>query len=412
MLKDMGKKAREASFLLAEADESRRNGALYAMAEALEADIDNILTQNAQDMANGRAAGLTGALLDRLMLNPARVHAMANGLRDTAQLPDPLGRMLYETRRPNGLLIQRVSTPMGVIAVIFEARPNVSADSAALCVKAGSAVILRGGKEAIASNTAIVQALRRALEQARLPADAVQLVEDTSRDSAQALMKLRGYVDLLVPRGGRGLIQAAMENADVPVLETGEGVCHLYIDKDADIAMAANIADNAKTSRPSVCNAAECLLVHRDIAGRALPAILLRLMDKGVEVRGDEAVRALIPLARPAREDDWGREFLDMVIAVRVMDSLEDAIRHIRRYGSGHSEAIVTNNQAAADRFLAAVDAASVYHNASTRFTDGGEFGFGAEIGISTQKLHARGPVGLNELTTFKYIIKGNGQVR
>lgn len=411
MLSQMGAQAKAAARVLALADGAARAKALEMMADALLAHEGDILKANAQDVQAGEQAGLTRALVDRLTLTPARVQGMADGLRSVAALPDPVGVVLDEIHRPNGLTITKLSAPMGVIAVIFEARPNVTADSAALCIKSGNAVILRGGKEAILSNRAVVAALRGALEQVGLPQDCVQLVTDTTRASADALMRLKGYVDLLVPRGGHGLIQNVVNNAKVPVLETGEGVCHLYVDKAADIQMAARILDNAKTSRPSVCNAVECLLVHESVLDK-LPDILAPVINKGVEIHADVRARAVMPQAVAATEQDWGHEFLDLVLAVRVVDSMDEAIQHITTYGTSHSEAIVTRDQNAADAFLAQVDAAAVYHNASTRFTDGGEFGFGAEIGISTQKLHARGPVGLRELTTFRYVIRGEGQVR
>ncbi len=412
MLEDMGRRAKEASRKLAQATGAQRDAALRAMAAALLENTGKILCQNALDMENGRQAGLSAALLDRLLLNEKRVRDMAEGLRGVAALPDPLGRVLWQDGRPNGLSISRVSVPLGVAAVIYEARPNVTADSAALCLKSGNAVILRGGKEAANSNAAVAEVLRAALREEGLPADCVQLVRDTTRESAEALMKLRGWVDVLLPRGGRGLIQSVLRSAQVPVIETGEGVCHVYVDRAADPGMAAEIIFNAKTSRPSVCNAAECMLIHVGAAEAALPLIARRLAAKGVEIRGDGRVREILPEAREATEEDWGKEFLDLVIAARVVDSMEEAMSHIRRYGTGHSEAIVTEDPAAAEAFLRGVDAAAVYHNASTRFTDGGEFGFGAEIGISTQKLHARGPVGVEQLTSYKYVVRGSGQVR
>ena len=411
MLKQMGVCAKEASRVLALQDGRARAQALTHMADALLKNEQAILVANAQDVANGQQAGLTSALIDRLTLTPQRVAGMADALRQVAALPDPVGLVQQRMTRPNGLRITRISAPMGVIAVIFEARPNVTADSAALCIKSGSAVILRGGKEAIQSNKAVVFALQEGLACAGLPQDCVQLVTDTTRQSAQELMCLKGYVDLLIPRGGRGLIQSVMENAQVPVLETGEGVCHIYVDKSADIDMATAIIDNAKTSRPSVCNAVECLLVHEELIDK-LPALLAPVLAKGVEIRGDEIVCANIPQAVPAAPEDWGQEYLDLILAVRVVKDIDEAIAHITRYGTSHSEAIVADDTEAAGQFLAQVDAAAVYHNASTRFTDGGEFGFGAEIGISTQKLHARGPVGLEQLTTFRYLIHGEGQVR
>ncbi len=411
MLKQMGVCAKEASRVLALQDGRARAQALTHVADALLKNEQAILAANAQDVANGQQAGLSSALIDRLTLTPQRVAGMADALRQVAALPDPVGLVQQRMTRPNGLRITRISAPMGVIAVIFEARPNVTADSAALCIKSGSAVILRGGKEAIQSNKAVVSALREGLACAGLPQDCVQLVTDTTRQSAQELMCLKGYVDLLIPRGGRGLIQSVMENAQVPVLETGEGVCHIYVDKSADIDMATAIIDNAKTSRPSVCNAVECLLVHEELIDK-LPALLAPVLAKGVEIRGDEMVCANIPQAVPAAPEDWGQEYLDLILAVRVVKDIDEAIAHITRYGTSHSEAIVADDTEAAGQFLAQVDAAAVYHNASTRFTDGGEFGFGAEIGISTQKLHARGPVGLEQLTTFRYLIHGEGQVR
>ncbi|MBO4677050.1 MAG: glutamate-5-semialdehyde dehydrogenase [Oscillospiraceae bacterium] len=412
MLEDLGIRAQDAAVILAGIPEKTRNDALEAIASALEENTAAILAANEKDMDLGREAGLRQALLDRLLLTPERIRGCADGVRAAAALPDPLGRLLEETRRPNGLLIRKISVPMGVIAVIYEARPNVTVDSAALCLKSGNAVLLRGGKEAKFSNMALAEIMRAALARAGLPADCIQLVDCESRESARALMELKGYVDLLIPRGGAGLIRAVVENAKVPVIETGAGTCHVYVDRAADPDMAADILYNAKTSRPSVCNAAECVLIHRDIAPVFIPKMAASLARKSVEIRGDEAVCALLPSAVPAAEDDWGREYGDYILAARVVDSLEEAMAHIRRYGTRHSECIVTADETAADRFLRGVDAAAVYHNASTRFTDGGEFGLGAEIGISTQKLHARGPLGLRELTTMKYMIFGDGQVR
>ena len=337
---------------------------------------------------------------------------MAQGVREVADLPDPIGAVQSEIIRPNGLRIQRVSVPLGVIAVIFEARPNVTSDAAALCLKAGSACLLRGGKEAIHSNTAIAEVMRNALREMGFPADCIQLVEDTSRESATALMRLSGYVDVLIPRGSARLIRSVVENATVPVIETGAGNCHVYVDRDANIDMAAEIVFNAKTSRVSVCNAAESLVVHADIAGKVLPKIAARLSEKDVTLYGDARAKAILPDIIPADESDWGTEYLDYKMSVRVVDSVEEAIAHITRYSTGHSECIVTDNPKTAEKFLNEVDSAAVYHNASTRFTDGGEFGFGAEIGISTQKLHARGPLGLPQLTSVKYKIFGNGQIR
>ena len=412
MLEEIGKKAKQAARALGLATTEQKNEALLAMAEALTARQDTILIANAADLQAGREAGLSQALLDRLLLTPQRIEAMADGLRQVAALPDPVGRVLSDTVRPNGLHLVKVAVPMGVIAVIYEARPNVTADSAALCLKSGSAVILRGGKEAIGSNMAVCQVMREALAATAISPDAVQLVTDTTHESANALMHLNEYVDVLIPRGGRRLIHTVVETATVPVIETGAGVCHIYVDKAADISMAAQIVCNAKTSRPSVCNAAECMLIHRDIASRALPEIARLLLEKQVQIRGDDTVCRLVPEAVPATEDDWGREYGDYIIAAKVVDSMEQAMEHIYRYSTGHSECIVTQDAQAAEEFLNGVDAAAVYHNASTRFTDGGEFGLGAEIGISTQKLHARGPLGLNELTSMKYKIYGSGQIR
>ena len=350
--------------------------------------------------------------LIRLRLNEARIAGMAQGMREIVALPDPVGRVLSGGNRPNGLQIVKVAVPLGVVAVIFEARPNVTVDAAALCLKSGNAVILRGGKEAIHSNQAIAAVMRAALEQAGLPQDCIQLVADTSRDSANELMRLNAYVDVLIPRGGGGLIRAVVEHATVPVIETGVGNCHVYVDQAADLEMAAEIVFNAKTSRPSVCNACESLLVHRGIAEQALPLIKRRLDEKQVVLRGDKAACAILPGIEAAQEADWSTEYLDYILSVKVVGSIEEAIAHIGRYGTGHSECIVTQNYSAAEQFLNEVDAAAVYVNASTRYTDGGEFGFGAEIGISTQKLHARGPLGLSELTSVKYKIYGAGQVR
>ena len=412
MLEEMGRRAQDAALVLGGTSEETRNRVLEAIASALEDNMAAILEANAKDMEAGRAAGLRQALLDRLLLTEERVRGCAQGVRDAAALPDPLGRVLEETVRPNGLRIRKIAVPMGVIAVIFEARPNVTSDSAALCLKSGNAVLLRGGKEAKYSNEAITAVMRRAIKDAGLPADCVQLVPSDSRESAKALMELKGFVDLLIPRGGAGLIKAVVENAKVPVIETGAGTCHVYVDRAADLDMAAEILYNAKTSRPSVCNAAECVLIHRDIAEAFIPRMAAALARKNVEIRGDAAVRALLPSALPATDEDWGREYGDYILAAKVVDGIDEAMAHIRRYGTKHSECIVTADTSAADRFLRGVDAAAVYHNASTRFTDGGEFGLGAEIGISTQKLHARGPLGLRELTTMKYLIYGNGQVR
>lgn len=410
MLEQMGRKAREAARQLALSSGEQRNQALRLISDALSQEADALLQANQQDLA--AASGLSSAMQDRLRLTEERLQGIAKAVREVEAWPEPLNRVLHQDLRPNGLQIRRVSVPLGVIAVIFESRPNVTLDAAAMCLKSGNAVILRGGKEAIHTNIALAELIRGACLKAGLPEDSVQLVRDTTRRSATALMKLRPYVDLLIPRGGKGLIRSALENATVPVLETGEGVCHVYIDQAADIGMAVRIAHNAKVNRPSTCNAAECLLVHQAIAGEALPAIAEKLLASGVELRADARARRLIPAARPALREDWGQEYNDLIMAVKVVKNLDEALSHIARYGTRHSEAIVTQDGEAARRFLSSVDAAAVYHNASTRFTDGGEFGFGAEIGISTQKLHCRGPVGIDNLTSAKYLIEGEGQLR
>lgn len=410
-LQKMGAAAKAAAAVLRTAGEKKRRALLEA-AQALRAAAPEILAANAVDLAAARENGMRDAMLDRLTLTEARIEAMAQGVEDVAAQRDPVGRVLSGETRPNGLKIEKVTVPMGVIGIIFEARPNVTSDAAALCLMAGSAVILRGGKEAFHSNMAVTSVLQAALERAGLPRTAVQLVQDTSRESSREMMGLVGYLDLLIPRGGAGLIRAVVENARVPVIETGVGNCHVYVDESADIDMAAEIIFNAKTSRPSVCNAIETILVHEKIAERALPAIAARLREKQVELRGDDRTRAILPEAVPASEADWETEYLDYILAVRVVDSLDEAVAHIARYSSGHSECIVTRDLRAAEAFTARVDSAAVYVNASTRFTDGGEMGLGAEIGISTQKLHARGPMGLNEIVSYKYVIRGDGQVR
>lgn len=413
MLEQIGQQARNASRVLAGLKTEDKDRALRTMADAIAAQEREILAANARDMEAAREKGMNATMLDRLRLTPERIRGMAEGLRDVAALPDPVGRILEEQTRPNGLRLVKVAVPIGVIAVIYEARPNVTADSAALCLKSGNAVILRGGKEAIRSNIAVANCMREALEQAGLPRDCIQLVEDTTHDSANALMHLDQYVDVLIPRGSQRLIRATVEQSTVPVIQTGSGVCHIYVDRAADPEMAAKIIENAKTSRPSVCNAAECMLIHRDIAPRVLPLIAQRLAEKHTQIRGDREVMAILgDRAVPAAEEDWGREYLDYIMAARIVGSLEEAVEYVYRYSTGHSECIVTEDPAAAEEYLNRVDAAAVYWNASTRFTDGGEFGLGAEIGISTQKLHARGPLGLRELTTMKYKVYGEGQIR
>ncbi len=410
-LQKMGAAAKKAAAVLRTAGEKKRRALLEA-AQALHAGTAEILAANAQDLQAARENGMREAMIDRLTLTEARIEAMAQGVEDVAAQRDPVGRVLSGETRPNGLKIEKITVPMGVIGIIFEARPNVTSDAAALCLMAGSAVILRGGKEAFHSNAAITAVLQDALARAGLPRDAVQLVRDTSRESSREMMGLVGYLDLLIPRGGAGLIRAVVENARVPVIETGVGNCHVYVDETADIDMAADIIFNAKTSRPSVCNAIETILVHEKIAEQALPVIAARLSEKHVELRGDARTRAILPEAVEATEADWETEYLDYILAVRVVENLEAAIEHIARYSSGHSECIVTRDLRAAEAFTANVDSAAVYVNASTRFTDGGEMGLGAEIGISTQKLHARGPMGLQEIVSYKYVIHGDGQIR
>ena len=407
----MGKKAKEAARALARAGQEK-TAALQAAARALLARQEELLAANRADVEAGEAGGMRDSLLDRLRLTESRIAGMAQALREVAEAPDPVGRVLSGEVRPNGLQIQKITVPLGVIGIIYEARPNVTSDAAGLCLKAGNAVILRGGKEAFRSNLAVAQVLRDALEESGLPADCVQLVEDTSRQSAQELMGLTGYLDVLIPRGGAGLIRAVKENSRVPVIETGVGNCHAYVDAAADLDMAADIVYNAKCSRPSVCNAIETLLVHEKIAGEALPRIKSRLDEKQVELRGCDKTRAILPGIAAAAEEDWATEYNDYILAVKVVGSLEEALGHIAKYSSGHSEVIVTEDYSAAQRFLEEVDSAAVYVNASTRFTDGGEFGLGAEIGISTQKLHARGPMGLEQLTSTKFLVRGKGQVR
>lgn len=412
MWNEYGQKAKEASKALAKAGNQLRVNAVCLIADRLECNSANLMVANSYDLQTARRNGMSEAMLDRLRVTSERITQMASGLRVLAEQQDPLGRSLEQMERPNGLHIEKISVPLGVIALIYEARPNVTADAAGLCLRAGNAVILRGGKEAINTNRLIAGLMRGALAELNLPEDAVQLMEDEGREGAQSLMTMNAYVDLLIPRGSKALIDSVVQHATVPVLKTGEGVCHTYVDKDADIGMAASIVHNAKVSRCTVCNALECLLVHKDIAEAALPVISGKLFESGVTILGDEETLRIVPQAQPATENDWGHEFLSLTLACRVVDSMEDAMEHISRYGSGHSEAIVTENLETAEHFLNAVDAAAVYHNASTRFTDGGEFGMGAEIGISTQKLHARGPAGLNALTSYKYIIKGGGQIR
>ena len=412
MLERLGINAKEAEKTLMVASSEKKNQALKKIGEGLIENTDKIIEANKVDLENGEKNGMAKSMLDRLKLDKERIEGMAKGVLDVATLPEPVGRILSATERPNGLRIEKVSTPIGVIAVIFEARPNVTSDAAALCLKSGNTVILRGGKEAINSNKTIAKVMRQAVKEAGMPEDVIQLVEDTSRESANELMKMNEYVDVLIPRGGAGLIQAVVKNATVPVIETGVGNCHIYIDKNADLKKAVDIVFNAKTSRPSVCNAAESLLIHKDIAKEALVAIKNKLDEKDVTLVGDSKAREIIPDMEKATDADWATEYLDYKMSVKIVDSVEEAIDHIYKYSTGHSECIVTENAGTAEKFMNQVDSAAVYLNASTRFTDGGEFGFGAEIGISTQKLHARGPIGLPELQSFKYKIYGDGQIR
>jgi len=409
----LGQKAKTASRELAVATTAQKNSALYAIADALLNKKEIILAANREDMQNARDNGMSESLQDRLALTEARIEAMVAGVRQVAALPDPVGEAISMANRPNGLTIAQIRVPLGVIAIIYEARPNVTVDAAVLCLKAGNAVILRGGKEAICANTALTKIMRSALAKSGLPEDSISLVADTSRDSARELMQLRAYIDVLIPRGGAGLIRSVVENAKVPVIETGVGNCHVYIDDSADLEMGAKIVTNAKCSRPSVCNAAETLLVARSVAEDFLPLVLPQLQKYQVALRGDAETKAILgEVVVPATEEDWATEYNDYILAVKVVAGIDEALAHIARYGTLHSEAIITSDYLSSQRFLNEVDAAAVYVNASTRFTDGGEFGLGAEIGISTQKMHARGPMGLRELCSTKFIIYGSGQIR
>lgn len=408
----LGENALAAKDFLATVTTEQKNKALLAIAAALRANSETIILENKKDLENGKAAGLNDGLLDRLMLNEARINDIASAAENVASLPDPCGRLLDEIKRPNGLDIKKISVPIGVIGIIYEARPNVTVDAAGLCLKSSNAVILRGGKEAINSNMALASVMRTAIEDCGFDKNCIQLVTDISRESANQMMTMNGYIDCLIPRGGKGLIRSVVRNSTVPVIETGSGNCHIYVDESADIEMAVNIIFNAKTQRIGVCNACESLVIHSGIINKALPAIKARLDTKNVEMRGDERAMIAANGVLPASDEDFAEEYLDYIISVKTVDSLDEAIRHINKYSTKHSEAIITQNKANADEFLARIDSSSVYVNASTRFTDGGEFGLGAEIGISTQKLHARGPMGLRELTTTKYLIYGNGQVR
>lgn len=412
MLTELGKRAKNAEKVLMTATTAQKNAALENIAAALENAVGDILTANEIDIKNARENGMKESLIDRLALTEKRVLSIASATREVINLPDPIGKTLSGSTRPNGLVIEKVTVPLGVVAVIFEARPNVTADAAALCLKSGNAVILRGGKEAFYSNKAITAAMRRAVAKAGLPEDCIQLVEDTSRESATELMRLNDYVDVLIPRGGAGLIKACVQNSTVPVIETGTGNCHVYVDEFADLQMAAEIVYNAKVSRPSVCNACESIVVHRAVAKKFLPLVKEKLDLAFVVIHGDEETAKILKDVIPATDEDFGKEYLGYEISAKVVGSIDEAIAHISKYGTGHSECIVTESYKNSMKFTNEVDCAAVYVNASTRFTDGNEFGFGAEIGISTQKLHARGPLGLPELTSFKYIVRGDGQVR
>lgn len=411
MILDIARKARETSYKIAGLSTAAKNNALGMMAKALEEMKVEIIEANKKDIEEARKKGLKEALLERLMLNDTRVDGMIKGLSDLLDLPDPVGKGAV-IKRPNGLTLLKQKVPLGVIGIIYESRPNVTSDAAGLCIKTGNSVILRGGSEAINSNKAIVKALCKGLKRANLPTSCIQLIEDTSRERIQELFKMRDYIDVLIPRGGAALIENVAKNSQIPVIETGEGNCHIYIDEFADLDMAKNILINAKTSRPSVCNAVEKLLVHEKTASAFLPDALKELQGMGVEIRGCQKTQQVYPKVVPIRGEDWSAEYLDMILGVKIVKNIDEAIEHINKFGTSHSEAIVTKDYERANMFLSRVDAACVYVNASTRFTDGGEFGMGAEIGISTQKLHARGPMGLEELTTVKYLILGNGQIR
>lgn len=411
-LTDMGKDAKLASTILARLSSDKKNEALKRAAELMMSRKDEILKANSLDLENAKNNGISGALLDRLKLDYDRIASMSDGLLDIARLDDPIGEGSETIKRPNGLIIGKRRVPIGVIGIIYEARPNVTADGFGLCLKTGNAVILRGGKEAINSNIASINIIQDALVECGLPKASVQLIEDTSREVANEMMKLNEYLDVLIPRGGAGLIKAVLENSTVPVIETGAGNCHIYVDSEADIKMATDIIINAKVQRPGVCNAIEKVLIHRDIIESAARPICEALTSNGVEVRGDEIFRKFAKGSVEVTEEDWSTEYLDLIIAIKTVDSVDEAIDHINKYSTGHSESIITNNYFSSQQFLEQVDSSAVYVNASTRFTDGSEFGYGAEIGISTQKLHARGPMGLKELTSTKYIIYGDGQIR
>jgi glutamate-5-semialdehyde dehydrogenase len=412
LVKAKAQAAKQAATKLAVTSTAVKNAALLAMAAALEAQQSEILAANERDMTAAAAKGMKSSMLDRLKLTAERISGMADGLRQVAGLADPVGNVIDGKTLPNGLHITKIRVPLGVIGIIYEARPNVTADAAGLCLKSGNAVILKGGSEAMESNKTVAAILAQAAEGAGIPAGSIQFIDTSDRQAVQDLIHMNGLVDVVIPRGGAGLIQAVVRNASVPVIETGAGVCHTYVDKDANVEMAMKIAFNAKVQRPSVCNAMETLLVHKDIADKFLPMMLMMYNSSAVEIRGDKAVQEYSGQVHPATEEDWSTEYGDLRLSVKIVDSIEEAMAHIAKYGTGHSECIVTDNYQAAQLFQYTVDAAAVYVNASTRFTDGNEFGFGAEIGISTQKLHARGPMALPELTSTKYLINGNGQVR
>ncbi len=408
----IGELAREAKSIMSTLDTERKNNVLLLAADHLVKDTKKLLAANEKDMENARANNMPQGLLDRLLLTEERIEQMAEGIRQVAALDDPIGEVISEKKRPNGLVIGQKRVPLGVVGMIYEARPNVTADAFALCFKTGNVVILKGGSDALYSNMAIVESLRGALKESGILPGAISLIEDTSREITAKFMKMNDYIDVLIPRGGAGLIRAVVENATVPVIETGTGNCHIYVDESADFDMAIDIIFNAKTQRIGVCNACESLVIHKNIVQKFMPLLTKRLKEKNVEIRGDERAVSSAPGIVPAAEEDWGMEYLDYIISVKTVSDIEEAISHINKYNTGHSEAIVTSSYENAEKFLNEVDAAAVYVNASTRFTDGFEFGFGAEIGISTQKLHARGPMGLLALTSTKYIIRGNGQIR
>ncbi len=411
-VEELGRKAKAAESFIAAASTMQKNNALSAISKALTENAALIISENSKDLEAAAQNGMSAAMQDRLRLDEKRIAGMAKSVDELVSLNDPVGEIISGTIRPNGLQIVKTRVPLGVIGIIFESRPNVTVDAAALCLKAGNAVILKGGKEAVSSNKCLGDIMRKAVETAGLPADIIQVVADTSRETTAELMRLNSCLDVLIPRGGAGLIQAVVNQATVPVIETGTGNCHIFVDASADLEMAVNISDNSKTSRPSVCNAAESLLVHKDCAEKFLPMIAERFREHNVKIYGCSRTAAILGSIEPATENEYGKEFLDYAISVKVVDSIDEAIAHIRRFGTKHSECIVTKSLDSARKFQHEVDAAAVYVNASTRFTDGGEFGLGAEIGISTQKLHARGPMGLNELTTVKYLVNGDGQVR